>query len=81
MKLQDTRDGTILQGELIATLPANQEVGQNDMERFYKTVPGSKNYAMLSRAIKVDRVVLRRGDVDDEHFYIVPRHDFYKEVE
>ena len=78
MKITDTRDQTVIEGELVATLPAHQVVGQHDMQLFFRTVPGCKNYGLLSAAQPIDRVVLSRGDPEDRHYYIVPKYPFYK---
>jgi hypothetical protein len=80
MKLKDTRDERVLEGEMIAMLPAGSLVSDQDMLRFYKLRPGHPNFDALARPCAHNRVVLRRGDTEDEHFYIVPRYDFYEEI-
>lgn len=78
MKVIDSRDKRVIEGELVTTLAANQPVSILDMHRFYKAKPADRNYDMLSAACSYDRVVLRRGDVEDVSYYIVPLHPFYQ---
>lgn len=86
MKLVDTRDNRIMEGDLVATIPAHEPVPEIVMKRFYKLVPGDRNYDILSAPMEIDRVVLARGsdrDTDDGpstvSYYIVPRYPFYQE--
>lgn len=81
MKVTDTRDGTVMQGQLIATLPANQEVTARDMRAFYKVPPDSRTYDIMARPCEYDRLVLQRGDDQDNSFYIVPKYPFYEVTE
>lgn len=80
MKIIDTRDQRVLEGELVATIPAGQAVSEEDMRRFYAMGPHHRNYNLMSAPQTVERIVLQRGDVEDHSFYIIPRYPFYKEA-
>lgn len=78
MIVKDKRDGYVLPNQCVAVLRANEEVGKREMKRFYKLDPQHLAYNVMARPQPTDRLVLQRGDEEENHYIIIPRQPWHE---
>jgi hypothetical protein len=81
VKIKDTRDSQIFEGEFVTVIPANEAPSTKVVAKYYGVLPHHRNYAVIAAPCEYDRIVLDRGEDEDPHYYIVPKYPFYEVME